>query len=76
MRTIQLARERRDPLVEEVDRYAEVYYPAYRDGFLLERGAIGDQPARYLEMIRAVREMEGKVEDKLLAKLKTPDEPQ
>jgi hypothetical protein len=70
VRTIQLAREQRDPIVEEVDRHADVYYPAYRDGFLLVRGGLSDQPARYLELIGAIREVEGKVETKLLAALK------
>lgn len=73
MRTIQLARERRDPIAAEVDRYTDVYYPAYQDGFLLEGVGIANQPARYVEMIGEVREMEARIESKMLDRLKASD---
>lgn len=75
MRTIQLALERRDPTAEEFDRYADVYYPAYRDKHLLVRGGIGDQPARYMALIGAFRHMDAAIETKLIEITKeTPTE--
>lgn len=65
MRTIQLARASRDPLVEEIERYAEVYHPAYRDGHRLVSGGIGDQPARYVALIRLIQEVESTLETQL-----------
>lgn len=67
VRTIQLARASAGSVAVEVDRYADTYYPAYKDGHLLTRGAVADQPARYLEMIGLIRSIDMKVENKMLA---------
>jgi hypothetical protein len=64
LRTILLAREQTPQLAAEVERYVEVYYPAYQDKLLLTKGGIADQPARYLSMIGAVRDAEAAIERK------------
>jgi hypothetical protein len=64
MRTLQLARVSDPALTAEVERYVDLYYPSYKDGHLLTRGGIADQPARYLELIRLIRGMEDDVEAK------------
>lgn len=73
VRTLQLARESDLILAREVERYDDTLYPAYRDGHLLVKGGIGDQPARYLEIINLVRHYEISVEAKAteLAKRET-----
>lgn len=56
LRTLQLAGSGdRADLLDEVNRYLDVYYPALEAGFLLEQGGVGDQPARYWDLIDAVR---------------------
>jgi hypothetical protein len=57
VRTIQLAEQERPALGAELERYIRTYYPAYEDGHLLVSGGIGDQPARYLALINAIRDM-------------------
>lgn len=64
MRTIQLAHESRAPIAAELHRYTTTYYPAYQDGHLLVRGGIGDQPARYLAIIGAIRDMNATMDAK------------
>lgn len=64
LRTLQLARESDPILSREVERYDQTLYPAWRDGHLLVKGGIGDQPARYLEIINLVRHFEIAVEEK------------
>lgn len=53
-------------MAAEAARYADVYFPAYRDGHLLTRGGLADQPARYLAIVGVVREMDARVQQRLL----------
>jgi hypothetical protein len=52
------------PLMAEIDRYTESYYPAYRDGHLLVAGGLADQPARYVELVQLTRSYEHAVQAK------------
>jgi hypothetical protein len=69
VRTLLLADE--DPgtsaLARELDRYADVYFPAYEQGYLLEAGGVSDQPARYWELIGLVRELRADTQARYLA---------
>lgn len=57
VRTLQLAGSGDEaPLLDELNRYLDVYYPALDAGFLLETGGVGDQPARYWDLIQAIRD--------------------
>jgi hypothetical protein len=61
LRTLQLA----PPDVRaEVDRYVDVYYPAYDAGHLLVSGGIAAQPARYLELVQLTSRYERLVQEK------------
>ena len=51
---------------DELDRHVTTYYPAYRDGHLLVEGGVADQPARYLAIVRQLRESEETQERKYL----------
>jgi hypothetical protein len=62
VRTIQLAHD--TPVGAEFTRYLTTYFPAYEDGFLLEPGGIGAQPARYLAILGAIREMNNRMRAK------------
>ena len=64
VRTLLLAAEATPALSQEVDRYVETYYPAYRDGFLLRPGGVAAQPARYLELVSLVRGTKLRVDEK------------
>lgn len=64
MRTLLLAQESNPQLVAEVNRYVDVYYPAYEDKHLLTSGGIADQPARYMSLIGAIRDAEAAVQTK------------
>jgi hypothetical protein len=64
LRAIQLARETDPAIAHEVDRYAATYYPLYRDGHLLVEGGIADQPARYLELLGVMRDIDHEMERK------------
>jgi hypothetical protein len=64
VRTLQLAEEAGSPHVREVNRYVDVYFPAYEDKHLLVEGGIADQPARYVELIQLVRAIDRKTEAK------------
>jgi hypothetical protein len=66
VRTILLARDDPRSAIHEVERYVDFYYPAYVDGHLLSSGGIGDQPARYLEIINEVRSAEACVDRKMI----------
>lgn len=46
-----------DVLAAELQRYLDLYVPAYEDGHLLVSGGLADQPAGYLTTIQAVRSM-------------------
>jgi hypothetical protein len=52
------AREEPCAVAAELDRYVDLYYPAYQEGHLLVAGGISEQPARYLELIRAIADIE------------------
>lgn len=64
VRLLQLAREAGPRLVNEVDRYVDVYYPAYQDKHLLVAGGIAAQPSRYLELIQLVRRIDRETDTK------------
>ena len=66
MRTLQLAAAERPALAREAERYADVYFPAYRDKHLLVAGGLSDQPARYLAIIGIVRDMDARTQQRLL----------
>jgi hypothetical protein len=66
VRTIQLARADPRSVVHEVERYIDVYHPAYQDGHLLVQGGIADQPSRYLAIIGEIRAASARVERKML----------
>jgi hypothetical protein len=53
-------------LAREAARYADVYYPAYRDKHLLVAGGIADQPARYLTILDVVRALDARTQKRLL----------
>lgn len=76
VRTLLLARETNPVLVRELDRYTETYYPAYKDGHLLVRGGVADQPARYLDIINLTRDLEHAVDAKAAELARKPDEEQ
>lgn len=59
--------------MEEIERYSRTYYPMYDDGHLLVAGGVGDQPARYLEMIVAIRNLVAQSELKFLELNKEPE---
>jgi hypothetical protein len=65
LRTLLRARDDTPALAEELDRHLDTYYPLYRDGHLLEAGGVGDQPARYLDYMIAIRSTEEGVQMKL-----------
>lgn len=67
VRTLQLAREAGSAELREVDRYVDVYFPAYEDKHLLVAGGIADQPARYVELIQLVRSIDRETEAKYRA---------
>lgn len=54
LRSVLRARETRPALAAEIDRYIDVYHPAYLKGFLLIAGGVVDQPARYHAMIQLI----------------------
>lgn len=67
LRTLQLADEAGGAgrsLAREVERHADVYFPAYRNGHLLVAGGVADQPARYLELMGMIGAMESRVQEK------------
>lgn len=60
-------------MTAELDRYLRFYYPAYLDKHLLADGGIGDQPARYVELIEAIRDTQAIV-DRKYHELTKPEE--
>lgn len=50
------ARRDRPELLAELEEYSTTLYPMYRDGHLLTAGGVGDQPARYVDVIRTIEE--------------------
>jgi hypothetical protein len=64
LRTLLRAREEQPVLMQELDRYRDTYYPAYNDGHLLVAGGIADQPARYLDIVMALRTNEERMQRK------------
>jgi hypothetical protein len=69
VRTLQLAEEDLESaaLVRELERVADVYFPAYEQGVLLEAGGVSDQPARYLDLIGLVRELRADTQERYVA---------
>lgn len=61
VRSLQLADA---AVVGEVDRYVDIYYPAYEDKHLLVAGGLADQPARYVDLIQLVRRIDRETESK------------
>lgn len=62
-----LERRRTDPAAtREVARHAEEYYPAYRDGYLLEDGGWAHQSARYADYMLELRTLEDQIDRKYL----------
>jgi hypothetical protein len=74
LRTLLRAREETPDLSAELDRYVDTYYPAYRDGHLLVKGGISDQPARYLDIVIAMRATEAAVNRKEAAQQRRQDQ--
>lgn len=74
MRTTQLIRETDPDVVDELDRYREIYFPAYEDGHLLVAGGIGDQPARYLDIVGRIRSIEKQITARYLELTTKKDE--
>jgi hypothetical protein len=66
LRTIRHLRATEPELMAEYDRYLTTYYPLYLDGHLLVEGGIADQPARYLDYMLAIRQMDAAVNAKEL----------
>lgn len=63
---MQLAHETDPARAREVERYVDTYYPAYRDGHLLVKGGLADQPARYLEILGVIAAVDSQVQQKAL----------
>lgn len=61
MRTLQLAPR---AIAAELERYVDVYYPAYRDGHLLVSGGWAEQPARYVALIQQIQRLERQAQAK------------
>lgn len=66
VRALQLEYEHNPKLAGEIDRYTSTYYPAYIAGHLIATGGVGDQPARYLDIINLVDSIEHQVEAKAM----------
>lgn len=49
-------------IAQEVTRYVDELFPAYKDKHLLVAGGLADQPSRYLELIRLVRATDNKTQ--------------
>lgn len=64
MRTLLRSYDDEPNALRELNRYSDTYYPAYEDGHLLVAGGLTDQPARYLDMIMALRTSENQMQQK------------
>jgi hypothetical protein len=66
LRTLQLAAREHRELAEEVQRYSQDYVPAFEAHHLLVAGGLADQPARYVEIVRRVREIDARTDERYL----------
>jgi hypothetical protein len=64
MRTLLRAHDESPAALQELNRYSDLYHPAYDDGHLLVSGGLADQPARYLDLIMALRISENQMQQK------------
>lgn len=60
-------------LREEILRWKQLYFPLYRKGNLLVEGGISEQPARWLEAMQFLEELQSRMEAKYVELNETED---